>query len=50
MFANIGLDWVTKNYAMGGTPSGEEVSLCFNSIFGRDVDSITWDYGMVRRR
>jgi hypothetical protein len=47
LLAEIGLDWVAKNYAMGGTASGEEVALCFNSIFGRDVDSISWDYGMT---
>ncbi|CAB9503658.1 expressed unknown protein [Seminavis robusta] len=43
----IGLDWQVKNYAMGGTASGEEVALCFNSLFGRDVDSISWDFGMT---
>ncbi|CAB9497924.1 expressed unknown protein [Seminavis robusta] len=46
----IGLDWQVKNYAMGGTESAEEVALCFNSIFGKDVDSISWDYGMTDGR
>jgi hypothetical protein len=40
LLAEIGLDWVNKIYAMGGMASGEELSLCFNSIFGRDVDMI----------
>ena len=44
----IGLQWMAKNYAMGGMASGEEIPLCFNSIFGRDIDSISWDYGMVK--
>jgi hypothetical protein len=43
----IGLEFIAKNYAMGGTESAEEVALCSNSIFGRDVDSISWDYGMT---
>lgn len=42
----VGLDWQVRNYAMGGTESGEEVALCHNSIFGKDVDSLSWDYGM----
>ena len=25
----------------------QEVALCFNQIFGRDIDSISWDYGMT---
>ncbi|CAB9513084.1 expressed unknown protein [Seminavis robusta] len=43
----IGLDFQVRNYAMGGTESGEEVALCFTSIFGKDIDSFTWDYGMT---
>ena len=43
----IGLEFIAKNYAMGGTESAEEVALCSNSIFGRDIDSISWDYGMT---
>lgn len=43
----IGLDFRVRNYAMGGVASGEEVAMCFNSIFGKDIDAITWDYGMT---
>ncbi|CAB9503273.1 expressed unknown protein [Seminavis robusta] len=47
ILASIGLDFEARNYAMGGTDSAEEVALCMNSIFGRDVDAISWDYGMT---
>ncbi|CAB9505449.1 expressed unknown protein [Seminavis robusta] len=47
ILASIGLDFEARNYAMGGTDSAEEVALCWNSIFGRDVDAISWDYGMT---
>jgi hypothetical protein len=43
----IGIDFYGKNYAMGGTGSGGEVSLCAASIFGKDNDFFTWDYGMT---
>jgi hypothetical protein len=42
ILASIGLDMVIRNYAMGGTESAEEVALCMNSIFGRDIDSVSW--------
>ena len=46
-FAAMGVEFVARNYAMGGTTSGEVVALCLESIFGRDVDVVTWDYGMT---
>ena len=30
--------------------SGEETALCGNSIYGRDVDSLSWDFGMTDGR
>jgi hypothetical protein len=36
-----------RNYAMGATSSGPEVSLCMNEIFGTDIDVLVWDYGMT---
>jgi len=43
----LGFDFVAKNYAMGGTASADQVALCYNSIFGRDMDFFSWDYGMT---
>lgn len=31
LLKEIGLDFIAKNYAMGGTESAEEISLCANS-------------------
>jgi len=50
IFQEIGLDFVAKNYAMGGTASADEIALCYNSVFGRDVDFFSWDYGMTDGR
>ena len=27
--------------------SGEELGLCVNSVYGRDIDSLSWDFGMT---
>ncbi|CAB9528297.1 expressed unknown protein [Seminavis robusta] len=47
IFASLGIEFVAKPYAMGGTPSGEEVALCIEQIFGDDIDLLVWDYGMM---
>ena len=49
-FRTMGIEFRSKNYAMGGTKSGPEVSMCMESIFGRDVDVLSWDYGMTDGR
>jgi hypothetical protein len=50
VFDSLGILFRTKNYAMGGTSSGPEVSMCMESIFGQDMDIISWDYGMTDAR
>lgn len=50
IFGSLGIHFYGKNYAMGGTKSGPEVAFCMESIFGRDVDIISWDYGMLDGR
>ena len=50
VFEPIGIRFLGKNYAMGGTKSGPEVAFCMESIFGRDVDILSWDYGMTDGR
>lgn len=40
LFEGIGLGFEARNYAMGSLDSAEEVSLCMNQIFGRDIDFI----------
>ena len=32
---------------MGGTASNGEIALCSTSLFGKDLDSVSWDYGML---
>ena len=47
LFAAVGVNWQAKNYAMGGTTSAEEMALCFHSIYGKDADFVSWDFGMT---
>jgi hypothetical protein len=47
IFGAIGIDFEGRNYAMGGTNSGAEISMCWEQIFGNDVDFFVWDYGMT---
>jgi hypothetical protein len=47
VFQAIGIHFEDRNYAMGGTSSGSEISMCWEQIFGKDVDFFVWDYGMT---
>jgi len=47
IFEALGIEFEGRNYAMGGTGSGYEVSMCFEQIFGDDIDFFSWDYGMT---
>lgn len=50
VFQAVGIDFEDRNYAMGGTASGLEISMCWNQVFGTDVDFFSWDYGMTDGR
>jgi hypothetical protein len=47
IFAACGIDFVGRNYAMGGTSSGPEIAMCGKEVFGTDFDMLTWDTGMT---
>lgn len=47
VFGAIGIRFEDRNYAMGGTASANEISMCWEQIFGQDVDFFSWDYGMT---
>ena len=49
-FAALGLHFVGRNFAGGGLSSGPEVGFCIESIFGMDIDVLSWDYGMTDGR
>ncbi|CAJ1960348.1 unnamed protein product [Cylindrotheca closterium] len=44
---SIGLPLEVRNFAMGGSGSGPELGLCVEQIYGRDVDLLSWDFGMT---
>jgi hypothetical protein len=47
VFAAVGLNFVGRNHAMGGTSIGPEIAMCAEAIFGNDVDVLAWDTGMT---
>eukprot|EP00934_Nitzschia_sp_Nitz4_P003264 Nitzschia sp. Nitz4//scaffold38_size140716//136095//138256//NITZ4_003180-RA/size140716-processed-gene-0.49-mRNA-1//1//CDS//3329550177//3254//frame0 len=47
VFGAVGLYFEDRNYAMGGTASASEISMCWAQVFGTDVDFFSWDYGMT---
>ncbi|KAG7362731.1 hypothetical protein IV203_026091 [Nitzschia inconspicua] len=47
VFGAVGIEFVGRNYAMGGTSSGSEIAMCWEQIFGSDVDIFSWDFGMT---
>ena len=47
VFGAIGIEFEDRNYAMGGTTSASEISMCWQQIFGDDVDFFSWDFGMT---
>lgn len=58
IFNSLGIQFVSRQYAMGGMRSGIEIALCVQSIFGTGgagggddnidggLDVLNWDYGM----
>jgi hypothetical protein len=50
MFATVGLNFIGRNYAMGGTGSAPEIAMCAKEVFGTDIDVLSWDTGMTDGR
>jgi hypothetical protein len=47
VFGSVGLQFVGRNHAMGGTASNGEIAMCWEQVFGSDVDIFSWDFGMT---
>jgi len=47
VFAAVNMEFIGRNYAMGGTGSAMEIALCGDQIFGLDADIVSWDFGMT---
>lgn len=50
IFGSLGIKFRVKNYAMGGTKSAPEMAMCMESVYGTDIDIISWDFGMIDGR
>jgi len=49
-FAALGIQFYGKNYASSAMPSGPEASMCMNSLYGMDLDVLSWDFGLTDGR
>ena len=49
VFAAAGIKFIATNHA-GDVWSGMELALCMESIFGRDVDVLSWDFSLSSPR
>ncbi len=47
IFEAMGITFFGKNYAMGGMKSAPESALCMTSIYGPEIDILSWDFGMT---
>ena len=50
IFQALGITFYGKNYAMGGMKSAPESALCMSSLYGVDLDILSWDFGMTDGR
>ena len=45
VFESIGIEFEARNYGMTAMSSAPELALCIDSVYGLDIDFITWDFG-----
>ena len=50
VFASLDIEFIGRNHAMGGYSSGPELACCMTSIYGKDTDILSWDFGMTDGR
>lgn len=48
LFKSLGLNFQARNYAIGGLTSGPEVALCLESIYGKELDILAWDFSSTQ--
>lgn len=49
-FGSLGIQFYSKNYAAGNTKSSPENALCMQANYGKDIDVLSWDFGMTDGR
>lgn len=47
VFQALDITFYGKNYAMGSLKSAPEGALCMSSLYGVDLDILSWDFGMT---
>jgi len=46
-FRKLNINFVAKNYGMGGYVSAPELAMCMESVYGTDIDILMWDFGLM---
>eukprot|EP00546_Thalassionema_frauenfeldii_P008513 CAMPEP_0178922430 /NCGR_PEP_ID=MMETSP0786-20121207/16149_1 /TAXON_ID=186022 /ORGANISM="Thalassionema frauenfeldii, Strain CCMP 1798" /LENGTH=685 /DNA_ID=CAMNT_0020596793 /DNA_START=41 /DNA_END=2098 /DNA_ORIENTATION=- len=46
-FRAVGIEFIGRNYAMGGMDSAPNLAVCNEAVYGTDADVISWDFGMT---
>jgi len=46
-FKVAGIEFKAKNYGMGWLSSGPELALCMESIYGSNIDILSWDFQLT---
>eukprot|EP00547_Thalassionema_nitzschioides_P000376 CAMPEP_0194201676 /NCGR_PEP_ID=MMETSP0156-20130528/1891_1 /TAXON_ID=33649 /ORGANISM="Thalassionema nitzschioides, Strain L26-B" /LENGTH=686 /DNA_ID=CAMNT_0038926943 /DNA_START=13 /DNA_END=2073 /DNA_ORIENTATION=- len=46
-FLAVGIEFIGRNYAMGGMDSAPHLAICNEAVYGTDADVISWDFGMT---
>ena len=47
IFEAMGITFFGKNHAMGNMKSAPESAVCIISIYGPEIDILSWDFGMT---
>jgi hypothetical protein len=50
VLSSTGIQFVGRNYAMGGTTSAPETAFCTKEIYGQDIDVLVYDFFMTDSR
>jgi hypothetical protein len=50
LFRAVGLNFVTRPYAIAAATSAPEIAACAEEIYGTDPDIVTWDFAMTDGR
>jgi len=48
-FDAVGIEFIARNHAMADFGSGTELAMCTESLYGTNIDVLSWDFSRVDR-